>query len=255
MLNQSPTTMKGKVALVTAAGDNLGKATAIRLAELGADLCIVDTDTVLLAACAEELKQHGIKVHSCVTDISHAENCAEAVAEAVNVFGRLDSLCNVATEFIPSSATGMAVEDWQRTIAINMNAPFYLSQAAIPYLLETEGTIVNVASCVAHMAVPYTAAYAASKSGLISMTKSMAREYLEQPIRINAIAPGGFPYTPRNPTALPEDIDPAELQRVTTKRGMVDIRQVADLIVYLASDASQGYHGSCVTIDNGISLG
>lgn len=249
------TSMKGKIALVTAAGDNLGKATAIRLAELGADLCLVDDDAEFLANCAKDLEQLGANVHACVTDISQPGNCAGAVAAAVNAFGRLDALCNVATEFIPSLSTSMSVTDWEKTVAINMSAPFYLSQAALPHLLSTGGAIVNVASCVANMAVPYTAAYAASKSGLISMTRAMAREYLEQTVRINAIAPGGFPYTPRKTTALPDDIDPAELQRASTKRGMVDIKQVADLIAFLASDASEGYHGSCLTIDNGISLG
>lgn len=255
MLGNSASNMQGKVALVTAAGDNLGKATALRLAELGADLCIVDADELLLEACAVELSSFGIQVHRHNTDISIAKNCENLVTETVKTYGRLDALCNVATEFIPSSSTGMAVADWEKTVGINMNAPFYLSQAAIPHLLKTNGAIVNVASCVAHMAVPYTAAYAASKSGLISMTKAMAREYLEQTIRINAIAPGGFPYTPRAVTPLPDDIDPAELQRASTRRGMVDIRQVADLIAFLASDASTGYHGSCLTIDNGISLG
>lgn len=247
--------MKGKVALVTAAGDNLGKATAIRLAELGADLCVVDYEETLLEKCIQELKLHGVRFHACVTDISQPHNCANAVAAAVSAFGKLDALCNVATEFIPSSSTSMAVADWEKTVAVNMSAPFYLSQSAIPHLLKANGAIVNVSSCVAHMAVPYTAAYAASKSGLISMTKAMAREYLEQAIRINAIAPGGFNYTPRSQTELPDDIDATQLQRVSNKRGMLDIKRVADLIAFLASDASQGYHGSCLTIDNGISLG
>ena len=247
--------MKGRAALVTSAGRDLGRVTALHLAGMGADLLLVDEDSEALNAVAGEIRDSEGKTAVFTGDIGDPEKCAEAVAEAVGTFGRLDALCNVATVFIPSRTPNMPRTDWERSLAINLSAPFYLSQAAIPHLLETGGAIVNVASCVVSMAVPNTAAYAASKAGLVQMTKAMAREYRDEPIRINAIAPGTFPTDAQEKMTVPDDVDAAEFRRASPGRGMVAIEQVADLIAFLASPASEGYHGACITLDNGTSLG
>lgn len=248
--------MSGKAALVTGAAEGIGWGVAQTLARAGADVCLVDVDAAALDQRAQALRSLGVRACVQAADIADPAACAEAVAAAVEAFGRLDALCNVANAFFPARSEKMARADWDRTVAINLSAPFHLIQAAIPHLLETEGAVVNVTSCVAFMSQAYTAAYAATKAGLTHMTKALAMEYRDQPIRINAVAPGGMYAVSTGATKhIPSDLDAELFKRFTPTRGYVEIEQVAEAVAFLASDAARGYHGACISIDNGVSLG
>jgi NAD(P)-dependent dehydrogenase (short-subunit alcohol dehydrogenase family) len=247
--------MSGEAALVTGAASGLGRATALRLAEAGADLCLVDSNAAGLEETRILLARSGTAVQTYVTDLSDPDNCRAAVDGAVAKFGRLDALCNVAgiIKFSHSHETPRA--QWDKTLAINLSAPFFLSQAAIPHLLETNGAIVNVASSAAFIGEAYVAAYCASKAGLVQMTKAMAMEYVRQPIRINAVAPGGMLTNIGNDLNIPPDADFELIKRYSGMRGLVEVADVADMIAILASDAGRGYHGACISIDAGITAG
>jgi NAD(P)-dependent dehydrogenase (short-subunit alcohol dehydrogenase family) len=248
--------MKGKAALVTGAAAGIGWGVAAKLAKAGADVCLVDTDAAALAGRADELRALGVRPCVQALDVAEPEACAAAVEAVVLAFGRLDALCNVANAFFPARSERMARADWDRTVAMNLSAPFHLIQAAIPHLLKAEGAVVNVTSCAAFMAPAYTAAYAATKAGLTHMTRALAMEYRDQPIRINAVAPGGM-YAVATGAAkhIPADLDAELARRFTPTRGYVEIDQVAEAVAFLASDAARGYHGACIQIDNGVSLG
>ncbi|HYP62870.1 MAG TPA: SDR family oxidoreductase, partial [Acidocella sp.] len=144
---------------------------------------------------------------------------------------------------------------WNKTIAVNLSAPFHLSQAAIPHLLAREGAIVNVSSTAAYVGEAYAAAYCASKAGLLQMTKAMAMEYVKKPIRINAVAPGGMMTNIGNNLKMPEGVDYELIKRFSGMRGLVEVDDVANMIAHLASPAGRGFHGSCVTMDAGITAG
>ncbi len=247
--------MKGKVALVTGAASGLGRAAAVKLAAAGADLCIVDRNAEGLAETAALLTANGgaVLIHS--ADLADPANCRAAVAATVARFGRLDALCNIAGIIKFSNSHQTAQSDWELTIAINLSAPFFLSQAAIPHLLETNGAVVNVASTAAFIGEAYAAAYCASKGGLVQMTKAMAMEYIRKPIRINAVAPGGMITNIANGMTMPEGVEYDLIQRFSGLRGVVEVEDVADAILLLASDAGRGYHGACITIDAGITAG
>ena len=250
--------MTGKTALVTGAASGLGRATALKLASVGASLAIVDINAEALAETAALLGGASVLVHK--ADLSDPAQCAPAVAAAVARFGGLNALCNVAGVIYLANSHQMPAEQWQRTLAVNLTAPFLLSQAAIPHLLaaangKSGGAIVNVASTAAHIGEAYAAAYCASKAGLVQMTKAMAMEYMHQPIRINAVAPGGMITNIGANFALPEGCDIELFKRYSGMRGTVEVEDVADLVAYLASDAGRGYHGSCITIDAGITAG
>lgn len=247
--------MKSKVALVTGAASGLGRATAIKLAEAGANLCVADVNADGLAETAVTLKQLGVEVLVQVADLSKNENCSAVVDATVTAFGRLDALCNVAGIIIMCNAHEMPAEQWERTIAINLSGPFYLMQAAIPHLLEVNGAIVNVTSSAAFLGEAYAGAYCASKAGLNNLTKALAMEYTHKPIRINAVAPGGMITNIANSLTMPEGIDYDLLKRYSGMRGQVEVDDVADTIAMLASDAGRGYHGACINIDKGITAG
>jgi NAD(P)-dependent dehydrogenase (short-subunit alcohol dehydrogenase family) len=245
--------MTGKAALVTGAASGLGRATARKLAEAGADLCLVDVNAGALAETAEMLGQAQVLRH--VVDLSDAAACRETVVQTVARFGRLDALCNIAGIIKFANSHEMAETDYLRTIAINLNAPFFLSQAAIPHLLETNGAIVNCASSAAFIGEAYAAAYCASKAGLVNLTKAMAMEYARKPIRINAVAPGGMMTNIGTGMTMPEGVEYDLIQRYSGMRGLVEVDDVADLVTLLASSAGRSYHGACISIDAGITAG
>lgn len=244
--------MSGKTALVTGAASGLGRATALRLAEAGAQLCLVDVDASGLADTAQLI---GSNTLAHPANLADPAKCAPAVAAAVAQFGRLDALCNVAGIIKFANSHEMDPRLWDLTLAINLTAPFLLSQAAIPHLLENGGAIVNVASTAAMVGEAYAAAYCASKAGLVQMTKAMAMEYVRQPIRINAVAPGGMVTNIANGMTMPEGVQYDLIQRFSGLRGQVEVEDVAELVAMLASPAGRGYHGSCITIDAGITAG
>jgi len=248
--------MQGKAALVTGAASGLGRATAIVLARAGADVCLVDVNPAGLQDTAREVEALGVRCAVQSADLAVAENCGAVVAAAVAAFGKLNALCNVAGVIYFNHSTAMPRADWDKTLAVNLSAPFFLSQAAIPHLLEQDGAIVNVSSSATHIGEAYAAAYCASKAGLTHLTKAMAMEYMHKPIRINAIAPGGMiTNIVASMSNLPQDLDFSLMARFKPLRGTVEVDDVAQLIAFLASDAARGYHGACIAIDKGITAG
>lgn len=251
----TPSDMTGRTALVTGAASGLGRGVALALAKAGADIAIVDVNEAGLAETAEAIRALGRQALVRPADISDADTCKAAVAEAVAQFGRLDALCNVAGIILFANAHEMPVVDWNRTIGVNLSGAFFLSQAAIPHLLETDGAIVNVASSAAFIGEAYAAAYCASKGGLVQLTKAMAMEYVGKPIRINAIAPGGMMTNIAANMRLPEGADVSLIKRYSGLRGLVAVEEAANLVAHLASPAAQGFHGACINIDRGITAG
>ena len=247
--------MSGKAALVTGAASGLGRATAMALAKAGADLCLVDVNTEGLEETAVQVRGLGRKAVVVAANLAHAETCDAAVGTAVEAFGRLDALCNVAGLIFFSNSTDMPVADWDKTLAVNLSAPFHLSRAAIPHLLARDGAIVNVTSSAAFIGEAYAAAYCATKAGLNAMTKAMAMEFIKQPIRINAVAPGGMMTNIAANLKMPEGVDYDLIKRFSGMRGLVEVEDVAAMIAHLASDAGRAFHGACVTMDRGITAG
>lgn len=251
----TPSDMTGKTAIVTGAAAGLGRATALRLASAGAGLCLVDINAAGLEDAASEVRALGVEVLVQAVDLADTGRCQPVVDAAVEAFGRLDALCNVAAVFLPCHSHEMDDENWEKSLAVNLSAPFKLTRAAIPHLLEANGAVVNVTSCAAFMGQAYLAAYSATKAGLTHMTKSMAMEYMHRPIRFNAVAPGGMMTSLAMGLANLKDPDPSLLGRIVPLRGVVEIDDVAEMVAFLATDAARGYHGACINIDNGITAG
>ena len=247
--------MNGKAALVTGAASGLGRATARKLAEAGAHLCLVDRNLDGLDETAGLIGDTPCEVLVHPADLTDPAACTQAVAAAVARFGRLDALCNIAGIIRMAHSHEMPRDHYLQTIAINLNAPWFLSQAAIPHLIESNGAIVNCASSAAFIGEAYAAAYCASKAGLVNMTKAMAMEYARKTIRINAVAPGGMITHISDGMTFPAEAEMDLVARYSGLRGQVEVDDVADLITMLASPAGRSYHGACVSIDAGITAG
>lgn len=252
----APSDMTGKVALVTGAAAGLGQATAIRLAEVGASVAIVDIAEAGLAETAKAIEALGCKALVLALDLSDRANCRAAVEQTVAKFGRLDALCNVAGVMLPGRTTDITDAEWDLTMAVNLEAPFFTIRAAIPHLLETHGAVVNVSSCASFQGQAYFAAYCATKSGLTNMTKALAMEYMHEPIRFNAVAPGGMMTSLTHGMGRIMQLDMSLISRIGSARPeLCEIEDVAECVAFLATDAARGYHGSCVQIDAGVTAG
>lgn len=249
--------LKGKVVLVTGAASGLGAATALICAEQGATLFLLDRDAERLEGIHARVEAAGANCCSHVTDISTRDNCFAAVTAAVDRFGRLDALCNIAGVMQFHHACDVTESDWNRLMAINLSAPFYFCQAAIPELIKTHGSIVNVASSGGMKGTPYTIPYAVAKAGLIHMTKGLAREFIKQPIRINVMAPGSMDTEMNSNLAsnIPDGIDKSLMAAYSGFRPMADPVGMAKMVAYMISDETPAMHGAIIAIDAGITAG
>jgi NAD(P)-dependent dehydrogenase (short-subunit alcohol dehydrogenase family) len=240
---------EGKVALVTGAGSGIGRAVALRLCGAGASVLGVDVNQSRLDETQEQAGG-GMSIHR--ADLGEPDACVAAVTECMTRFGRLDILGNVAGIYRPAHTIQMSREDYRKVMAINLDAYFFLAQAAIPHLLDTGGNIVNIASNAGLQGVPYSAAYCMSKGGVVQLTRSLAVEFLKTQLRVNAIAPAGTNTNIAAEAIFPADMDPDLAGRMAGLRGLTEPDEVAALFCFLASDDARSITGAVYTLDIGL---
>jgi NAD(P)-dependent dehydrogenase (short-subunit alcohol dehydrogenase family) len=245
----------GKVALLTGAASGIGRAVAQRLASGGAKVFGVDVNPDGLAETARLVADAGGVMESGCFDLRRREQCCAAVERAVQSCGRLDVVGNIAGVNVFHHFTDMREEEWNLILAVNLSATAFVCQAAIPHLLETKGNIVNVASVAAFKGQAYTAAYCASKGGVVQLTKALAMEYVDRGIRVNALAPGGVNTPLTSQIDFPEGIDWKLMQPYIARRGMAEADDIASAFAYLASDEARIVHGAVWAVDHGITAG
>ncbi len=244
-----------RVALVTGSARGLGKAIAEALARQGVALMLVD----ILAGPLEEtragLETGGAACAAFATDISERANCIAAVEAAVAHYGRLDVLVNAAGLMRFNHAVDVPEDEFWRIMQVNMAAPFWFAQAAIPHLLESQGNIVNVLSQSALIGTAYIVPYSMSKAALMQLTKSLALEYVGKPIRINGVAPGSMMTGISDGTRPPADVDFALMKRYSGEREIADPAEVAEVVAFISSPAASVVHGAIWTADGGVTAG
>jgi meso-butanediol dehydrogenase/(S,S)-butanediol dehydrogenase/diacetyl reductase len=242
----------GKVALVTGGASGMGKQTAIRLASEGARVLIGDINEIGAKDTAESIRGDGGDVTVVPYDASDEGSCIELVGAAVEVYGQLDVVANIAGVSAFYRLDELTVEIFQRFLAINLTSPMVICRESMPHLKKTRGCIINIASVNGRVCAPYHTAYGASKAGVLALTKSLALEFSGDGIRVNAICPGGFD-TPMNENhRMPEDINPKLLDRLYPLGEMGNPEQIAGLIAYLASDEASYISGEDIVIDGGL---
>jgi NAD(P)-dependent dehydrogenase (short-subunit alcohol dehydrogenase family) len=240
---------EGHVALITGAGSGIGRSITVRLASEGASVFAVDIDGDRLRE-TKDMASGVLVVRE--ADLGDGDACDQVVAECVDQLGRLDVLGNVAGIYLAEHATKITREQYRRVMAINLDACFFLAQAAIPHLLEAGGNIVNIASNAGLQGVPYSAAYCMSKGGVVQLTRALAVEFLKTPLRVNAIAPAGTNTNIATSTTFPEDMDGDLSRRMAGFRGLAEPEEVAALFSFLASEDARSVTGAIYTIDNGL---
>lgn len=244
-----------RVALITGGARGLGRAVGEALAKDGVKLFLVDILEDRLAETKAELEAQGVTCDTLVADIADRAQCIAAVEAAIAAYGRLDILVNAAAIVRFNHATDVPEAEFQRIMAINAAAPFWFCQAAIPHLLKTSGNIVNVTSQAGLIGCAYIVAYSASKGALVQMTKSLAMEYMDAPIRINAVSPGTMATEIGAGVSMPKGLDMTKVARYSGLRGATQASEVAALIAFVASPAASAIHGAILTADGGTTAG
>src|SRR5919202_5187677 len=185
--------LEGKAALVTGASSGLGRATAIALARAGADVALVARSAEELDGAKEEVSKAGRRAMSFPTDLAKEEETSATVERAIEEFGRIDVLVNAAGTDVPGTVEELDVEGWDRTLDVNLRAPFLLSKAAFPHMREAGGgTIINISSVAGKKGWANASAYCASKFGLTGFTEALADEGKEHGIRAIVLYPGAM---------------------------------------------------------------
>lgn len=245
----------GLVVVVTGAASGLGRAASIRFAAEGARVCLVDLNNDGLIETMRRIAEVGGESVIYAGDLGDAANCAKAVETAIEAFGRMDVLCNVAGILRFHALADVTADVWARLFSANVTAPFFMIQAAMPHLIETKGNIVNVVSTAAFLGQAYTAPYAATKAALLSLTKSLAMEFMHSPVRINALAPGGMMTEMVQTLEFPKDADQSLIARYIGIRPPSQPEDIVEPLLFLASNRARAVHGACYTADSGITTG
>jgi NAD(P)-dependent dehydrogenase (short-subunit alcohol dehydrogenase family) len=248
------TRFQGKTAIVTGAGSGLGRATAERLAAEGATVAGLDVAVAAAEETAARIKEHGGRARAYAVDVSDPASVAATVGAAANDLGRPSVLVSCAGIGKFAHSHEMPFEDWARIIAVNLTGTFLMARAVLPHMLEGGGSIVNIASNAGLMGQAYSAAYCASKGGVIQLTRALADEYLGRGVRVNAVAPGGIKTPLQKAFRLPDGADAAKIQKIITPLGTATPEEVAALVAFVASDEGRYMTGSIVSIDGGLTI-
>jgi len=239
------------VVLVTGASSGIGAAIAIAFAEAGWDVMAAGRDEGRL----EEVADVSAKIVTWSGELAESEDCDELVRDTLDEFGHLDCLVNNAGVIVRANVGDTSDEEWRYTMAINLDVPFFLSRAALPHLLSSEGSIVNIASDWGLRGGKRAAAYCASKGAIVLLTKAMAKDHAREGLRVNAICPGDVD-TPMLAAEADEqgmELD-AYLEEAAEEspNGRVGTpEEIAGLALFLASDAATHITGAAIPIDGG----
>jgi len=239
--------------VVTGAGRGIGRAVAIALADAGADLVLASRTASQLAETADEIRSKGRRSLPIPTDVTQKEAVEKLMAGAVEQLGGLHILVNNAATMVPVPLMEHTEEDWDRVMAVNLKSVFLCTQAAGRYMLEQRyGKIINIASTGGVIAGPGNASYHASKAGVIHFTRAAAIEWIKYNINVNAIGPGTVD-TELVDQFIQKGTRETMLKGVPIKR-IAGPDEIANLVVFLASDLSSYMVGEHVVIDGGLTI-
>ena len=244
---------EGKRVIITGAASGIGAATARRMAAEGGSVACLDLSEDGLAETVGAITDAGGTATAHPVNVAEEEAVAAAVGAAVDAHGVPQVVCNIAGIGRTARSHEETLEQWNRVIAVNLTGTFLMCREVVPLMMEDGGVIVNTASTAGLLGHPWQVAYAASKGGVVQLTRSLAYEYEDTPIRVNAVAPGGVETPIIDEFAgLPEGASWKRLKKVMSDKGWCSPEEAAGTFAYLASDEAKYVHGAIYSIDGGV---
>ncbi|MFZ5640158.1 MAG: 3-oxoacyl-[acyl-carrier-protein] reductase [Bacillota bacterium] len=242
--------LRDKTAIVTGGSRGIGQAVAMALANAGADVVVADVDLEAAEQVAAEIRNLGRKALAVKANVSDAAGAAEMVQAAINEFGKVDILVNNAGITRDTLLMRMKEEDWDAVLNVNLKGVFNCTKAVISSMMKQRyGRIVNIASVVGIIGNAGQANYASAKAGMIGFTKSVAREVASRNITVNAVAPG-FIQTQMT-DVLPDNVKAKLMEQIPMGR-LGQPEDIANAVVFLASDAAGYITGQTISVNGGM---
>jgi len=256
--------LSDRVAIVTGGGRAIGKAIALALAGSGAHVVVCGLDEGELLTAAGEIRLIGVRSLSVVCDVSREDQVEKLCKSTLEEFGRINILVNNAGVAGPTMpAVKVSRSEWDSVLAVNLTGAFLCSKAVLPTMIaQKSGKIVNIASIAGKLAYPLRCPYAVSKWGLIGLTRTLAQEFGEQNVQINAVCPGpvrgermqkiiATRAQELNQTA--EEVERSYVQKTALRR-LVEAEDVAAMVCFLASDQANNITGEALDVTAGYDL-
>lgn len=252
--------LKEKVALITGATSGIGRECAIELAKEGCYVTLSGRNTSALEEVTKACQEAGLpqdKVLSVAADLCKDEDCERVVSTTVSHFGRLDVLVNSAGTLVPGGIEKITMEDYDRQMNMNTRSVFLLMKLALPHILKTKGSIVNISSVTGLRAFPDVVAYNMSKAALDQLTRTVALEVASRGVRVNAVNPGVIITEVHKRAGMTDESYAKFLEHSKTTHAMGRVGEaweVARAVVFLASDNAAFITGTTLPIDGGRSV-
>jgi 3-oxoacyl-[acyl-carrier protein] reductase len=244
--------VKDKVVIITGGGSGIGKETGLLFAKEGAKVVVADVNEKAGTETVDTIKTSGGEALFAKLDVSNREQTKQVVKDTIAKYGRIDVLINNAGIIQDALLVKMTEDQWDKVIDINLKGPFNCIQAVAEQMInQGSGVILNISSLVALYGNVGQTNYAATKAGLIGMTKTLAKELGKKGIRVNAIAPG-FIYTPMTAT-VPEKILDMMKEKTPLKR-LGTPGDIANALLFLSSDEASFINGAVISVDGGLLL-